>query len=1006
MEWKKLKQCIQSIKPRKFEEFIATLLGSLLKTHFEVAKSGYQPIGDAINAERTIVMQAKRYADKTDLKRKEILGDIREAYSHPEAPNLQTYVLAASRAIRSKILLKGLDAAEEETGLDIVTLELTDDLSDLGALCVTFWENIHHFFPPSNIDRQFTDWVERMKTEQGIRKKIRKLRLKLKHCTQTQNRVQKKVEKCFRIRFNSIDLPEEIVSPVESEIANWWMNPDQPFYLEGKEESPKLSLAAKWVSSTCENKDIIPFWLDSNCWNNCSSMDDLFLACLKTIPAYQDEKKLTKLKRKISEVWCLPILIILNDINTLESIKVAERILNDYLDQSVKAKSKWGNRVRLLLITQLFRDYQNTKGDLWRKCRHIRVETPSNLEGQQLTDLPKSLRSIAKIPRYSQRYTELRDEFSSFDDVTKEMVLWADLLEKIRHAEPCVRDQFGWNQSENAQEILAKLAEQRRWVDVDTATQFSAQLLKKCFSNYSETRQDLEEQRIVLGVDDAHVKVNQDHVVLGWALYLSSLFDYQNLTTIKDFAGRLHRELGPIPSEDPRTEALFVALQISAIFPRISQKSLSQKRAALILIFARFNNHNPQLTDERLSFWSEQDTDAYLRAVESELEHSNPPNYEDALITPLAKTWFHKRGQIECLTSYLTEWLLPTCADDISENRVYTHVTGQPFPRKTVDVQLHLLDAALSILSQRPEHQFLKTLARCYVILLNSADFDNNLGRQTQFFEKIGKLMRWGYTEAVLDDLCVLAEQAQHDQVLLRGICGLAEHLNKVHLPEMLQRPLSKKESDARAFVEQHNRRFKSIINRIRDKEKLLIGDSPTANVEGNYHGLGYLAVRTDLPCLTEHDKVEIKKLLHHISANAALGAGRSASLEDFCIENLMPWVARYDPESYAELACNLKFNALNQKWAQFKLRSIQGLIFKLEDCKKITEAILGMKERLAHGKDFYPDVEWLTSLLTESLLFSASEDMLTDWFEFLAAHEPLRISICYEPLPNLLEIT
>ena len=49
-------------------------------------------------------------------------------------------------------------------------------------------------------------------------------------------------------------------------------------------------------------------------------------------------------------------------------------------------------------------------------------------------------------------------------------------------------------------------------------------------------------------------------------------------------------------------------------------------------------------------------------------------------------------------------------------------------------------------------------------------------------------------------------------------------------------------------------------------------------------------------------------------------------------------------------------------------------------------------------------DTVYLTSLLTETLLFSASEEHLTDWFEFLASYEPLRISICYEPMPRLLE--
>ena len=186
------------------------------------------------------------------------------------------------------------------------------------------------------------------------------------------------------------------------------------------------------------------------------------------------------------------------------------------------------------------------------------------------------------------------------------------------------------------------------------------------------------------------------------------------------------------------------------------------------------------------------------------------------------------------------------------------------------------------------------------------------------FKEDIGRLMRWGYTEAILDDLQLLVQQAEHDELLLKGIYGLAGNLCLVDLPLLLRHPISEKEIEARASVEQWNRRFKSYINRIRDQEKLLTGESPADNVKGNYHGLGYLAVRTDLPDLHSEDLVEIKGVLHYISMNAELGRGVGATREDYCIRSLIPWVARYDPESYAKLACDLKINALNQKWAQF----------------------------------------------------------------------------------------
>ena len=735
----------------------------------------------------------------------------------------------------------------------------------------------------------------------------------------------------------------------------------------------------------------------------------MFRVCLETIPGYQDERKLAKLKLKIRNIWWPPTLIVLDGVNEGDAVETAKRILDEYFTH----KNELENRIRFLLTTRPLNAYRNFKYNLWEGCQEIIIKSFNEPEFRealareklQPNDLPDSLMNIAKIPRYFQMCINLREFFDSFHNVTKEMVLWADLLYKIKHTDPQVREKFDWQSVEDAQDILAKLATESKWVNVKDAPKASVELLEKCFSNnYQEVRRDLEEQRIALKAGKIQAELSRDHVVLGWAIHLSSIFDCTEFIGIEDLFERFQQELEPIPSEDLRTKALFVALQITAISPdpEISQDQLSQKRAALML--AWFHSHNAHITDERLSFWAGEDPDAYAQVVEFEFEYNNSPNDEEALIAPLAKTWLNKEGDLNRLASRLTKWLLPIQSGSGLKEIVYIEREGHQVPVEKYDIQLRLLNAALSILSQRPERQFLKTLARCYAILRNNADVDDNLSRRTRFFEKIGKLMRWGYTEEVLGDLHWLAELSQSDELLLRGVYGLAEQLNKIHLPPQLQRLLSEKELETRAFVEQHNRRFKPYIDRIRDHERLLIGDSPAAN--GNYHGLDYLAVRTDLPDLRHEDHVEIKKILQDVSVNAKLGWNVGATLEDFCIDNLMPWVAKYNSKSYAELACSLKLNTLHQQWAQFKLSSIQGLIFQPEERIKITEAILEMKQRLVQdiqADSSSSDTIYLTSLLTETLLFCASKEKLTDWFEFLASQEPLRVSICYDTLPCLL---
>ena len=989
--WQKLKGLIQKMgnQGKDFEKLVARLLELLLEIPFVLAKSGTQPSGDARSMTGEVAIQAKNYSDGKEPRDVEIVGDIDIVRRNLQ--DLQVYVLVISRGISGQSLGK-LDAVSEETGLDIVTLELSDGLSDLGALCVTFWKDICHFFDLSNTNQEFSAWVQIAKDDSKTRDKMKDVRSKLEDGIQTQNHVQKDAGKYLIERFrrdkgfNPISLSEAIErESLESQVADWWETEESPVCcLEGKEGHGKSWLAAKWMNSIHENESIVTFWLDSKDWERDSSLFDLLHTCFSLIYPSYEHQKITKLQNKAAKIW-RKTLIVLDGVSERNAVEAAQRIFAEYF----RTESEWKDKIRFLLTTRPLDGYPDFESYLWSECHKISVDpfNDSELEealtrnGLQFDDVPDSLKKdVARIPRYFQRCLELRDELGSFNVVTKKMVLWADLLDKIDRTDPQIKQKFGWHRVKDAQEILSDLAKQAKWTNVDAAPQASVQLLKKYFPNYREVRHDLEEQRIALEAGPLHAKLSKDHIILGWALYLSNLFDCAEFPGIKDLAEGFQNALEPIPSEDRRTEALFLALQISAISPDpdISQDQLSQKRAALMYIW--LNSSNAQFTNDQVSFWIEKDIHAYAQFVEFEFENHNLPDYEHTLIVPLAKAWLNGKGQIDRLALCLKKWIFPP---DLDVD--YTSPEEDSFPTMYY-TRNRLLAAALSILSQRRDRQFLEKLARCY----------ENLPANLQFKEDIGRLMRWTYTETVLDDLCSLAERAQDDTSLLNGIYGLAYSL-RVDLPQILERPLTEEDVEIRASVEQWNRRFKSYINRIRDQEKLLTGESPADNVKGNYHGLGYLAVRTDFPDLHSEDLVEIKGVLHYISMNAELGRGVGATREDYCIRSLIPWVARYDPESYAKLACDLKINALNQKWAQFKLRSIHGLIFKSGDCEKITQAILGMRQRLVQDVQMdnsSSDTIYLTSLLTETLLFSASEEQLTDWFEFLASHETLRESI------------
>ena len=319
--------------------------------------------------------------------------------------------------------------------MDIVTLGLSDELSDIGTLCVTFWKDIHRFFESFDTcqDLEFLTWIEKVKDDPETRSKIEDLRVKLKDGIQTRNRVQKDAAEYLLkrfgydsnhdLRFNYlIDLSKAIErESLESKIEAWWRQPGSSVcYLEGEEGMGKSWLAAKCVKSICEDKDIVVFWLDSDHWSLCRSLDDMLQICLETLLGYQDERKLAKLKLKIRNIWCLPTLIVLDGVNEGNAIRAAKRIFNEYFAH----KKGLQNRIHFLLTTRPLDAYRDFEHNLWNGCNEVVVGNFNNTELQealrreelQPDDLPESLKNIASIPRYFQTCIRLRELFGSLDN--------------------------------------------------------------------------------------------------------------------------------------------------------------------------------------------------------------------------------------------------------------------------------------------------------------------------------------------------------------------------------------------------------------------------------------------------------------------------------------------------------------------------------------------------------------------------------------------------------------
>ena len=478
MSWQELKNLIQSLdkqhKGRKkgepFEELVAKLLELLLEIPFVLAKSGTQPSGDARSITGAVSIQTKNYSDGTEPRDVEIVGDIDIVRRNLQ--DLQVYVLVISRDVSAQSLGE-LESVSEETGLDIVTLELSGELSDLGALCVTYWEDIHHFFDLSDMDPQFSAWVQIARDDSKTQAQMEKVQSKVEDGIQTQKHVQEDVGKYLRKRFatdkdfNPINLSQAIErKSLESEITDWWETEESPICcLEGKEGHGKTWLASKWVSSICEKENVVTFWLDSKDWSDRKTIFDLLHTCVSVIYPSHEQGKITKLQNKLAKIW-RKTLIVLDGVNERNAIEAAQRILTEYYNPN----SEWADRIRFLLTIRSLNNYPDFESSLPEDCHKISVEPFNDTELQDaLTqkdlkpdDLPDSLIEIAKIPRYFQRCIELQNELGSFGVVTKEMVLLADLSDKIKHSDPQIKQKLGWIRPEDPKDFFCTSSETNR----------------------------------------------------------------------------------------------------------------------------------------------------------------------------------------------------------------------------------------------------------------------------------------------------------------------------------------------------------------------------------------------------------------------------------------------------------------------------------------------------------------------------------------------------------------
>ncbi len=1005
MSWERLKNALQAMPATAkngFEGLVTRLLNLFLDDTFILARAGQQPSGDARNHHGTTSIQAKRYKGKTRLNGKSIEGDIREALR--VLPDLDHYVLAVTRPIAQ--LQDKLDMIQEETGLDIIVLDYADELSALGALCIRYWDSISDFENLSDLGGEFHDWVDEQSKSEALVKRLDSLKRKLAASLKSYVWTQQKAHSALLHRFGfsesqpnrfsyTIALPEAIERTAESAIREWWNSPDPVAYLQGEEGTGKSWVAAQGAKRISEKEGILVFWLDSIEWCSCTTLELALSTAFRSIGVMNEDKR-RRLVRKTLNIWRKSILLVLDGVNQHGAIDAAKNLLSDCFAHDL-------SYLRILLTTRLLRLRPEYEASLWRDCHEIQVEPFNDTEftaaikqiGCEIIpeSIPEELKHLAIVPRYFKICIKLRRLLGSMDNITKEVLLWADLLERIKGTDPQIMKGLDWQSEEDAEEILSKLAKEAEYDDARKTGSASYDLLNECFEGrYSKIRQDLLELRIAERAGKLKAEISASHIILGWALFLQKMVANFQGASVNDLVDRIRECLEPIPSEDQRTEALFAVLQLTVLNPKRLGESLFLKRAALLNTWVF--SPNACVTSHRLEFWADADTSAYAEFVETLFEDLYAGDAWGTVVDPLAVIWRNNKNGSDILAKYLERWLLLTRTDEAPSAESAFIYQGHRLFLARNDQQLRLSSVAISVLSQRPDKGFIEKLALCLATLSLSRRKEKERNYPLKSVQRnVGILMRWRYTENVVPLLQSLAAMYSTDRIMLDGLRRLARSLLIFELPDNLKLP---PREPAIGF------RIVPTVQLIREKKRLFSKDPNGFRPSGNE--MVNLAVRNDLPDLLSEDIDFIKSTVENICKDFTpyTGAGRRA--EDYKLERYWPWLAKYFPEYLAELVSILRVKALDYESPAYLLHFLNGA-FHRENSELNSDLF---SKIFAHSRSILKgSAEAMTRslYLTEIMLSVADERMLIEWLNFIAPHEILRKSVTIYPIPFLIPL-
>lgn len=979
--WEALHEALGSLPAEGadgFEGFISRLFEAETGQKFYLARRGDQPAGDVYGPMAKSVLQAKRYV-RSDVSANNVEGDIDRALR--DVPGLDVFVVAITKE-QNQLKLR-LETKSTETGLDIVYLVLGGPSSGLGALCVEHWAIVREFFP--TLDESSNAWARSERDDVTTQESLKLRRAEMCGLATRKLAGDRAAEERIKSwgpggvsasAHNRVRLQDAIPRlRFQRRLEDWWHDAKIGFaVVEGEEGCGKTWVAAAF-SESLRTSGVVVFWLDSVAWASARSVEEIIRIALSGIFPPGDDR-VRRLWRKVFLRWNEPVLVMLDGANERDGWETKERLLYDYRQHAEELLP----RVRLLFTSRPLEHRPRAGKNFWEGAKIISVGGFDQSEFEaalarfapdvQPGELTDRVRELAVIPRYFQLCIRLKERLCSLSHLNKQVVLWADLEEKLSHRDPQWL-MMGAELNGSPAQILAHLAQRIGWPAGASVTVTNEEL-RRHLPDFQKVRADLAEQRVVVGGDLGVTHLSADHLILGWALALRAYAEAHNQDTGDDLCDGLQRLLEPAASNDDKARAVHVAALLT-LLPE-GGRDLPERIARIALIRLWASHHNATISAEALQFFVDADLSAYIGAVEAFFRTHLAGDFESTLIQPLARAWRDERGDIDALRAVLVRWLSLIFPGDASGSKDRAEAPPARFQAAASAEQLRLSYAAIGIISFRPERQLLPALADCYrsddycYADLDPRDEKHRFSLKSPI-EPLGILARWHYGESALSEIAQMANGVSTEGVEWKNLHWFARMWRAVELPPIL---------GAGADTRRHDP--KSASEPFWDFCKYLDGSDTSKT---NLIGLGYmerLAVRRDLPSLSETQVTALIADVRSRLAHLAKFQNVADTWEQRGLDDLLPWVARYAKPEFEEAMVNLWMAAIHSPETLPRLLNIDEMIpaKDFEGClvsavRSHVPQILEQKHTLSAAVP-----------LTELMLLHATPEQLIEWLRHL----------------------